>query len=303
MLSIKFYILLWQITKIFGTNYELDPSRQTDLDTHLSDTLPPVPTSNYAWAQLVDEQSAIICSTPRLQRNLPLSHASTVDSLELFAAIRENCALVPSYSEAVRIDAALQEDPEENANEETALTTVAIIDEPRIRPQTLLFGAYSNINIALSSNAEVGSTQQNRRSWAGMPNDPGLKARQILENIRTEQPIIYQSLDAQPGCSTTRDTTLFYSKELSPTCSRDPFGGKQQTTPTDEPPSYEEALMLPAVRTLTRSDTGTQLSGPRNAFLRDVLTNRRSCLEGVGLLSNAQVLRIPLDEPGEETAL
>ena len=96
------YYFLFQITKIFGTNYELDPSRQLDLDTHLSDTLPPVPSNNYAWA-LADEQSAVLCAAARPPRTLPLSHASTVDSLELFAAIRVNCALVPLYSEASRI--------------------------------------------------------------------------------------------------------------------------------------------------------------------------------------------------------
>lgn len=298
---------LFQITKIFGTNYELDPSRQLDLDTHLSDTLPPVTATNYAWA-LADEQSAVLCSAPRPPRTLPLSHASTVDSLELFAAIRGNCALVPSYSEAMRIDAAVREEPVDNAvqvniEEEQRPTRpnikAASFDEPPRRPRVAITGTHSSNNIAGSARSNE-AKQLNRRSWAGVLTTTR-SARQILEDFRASSQVNYQPMPEHPPAN--GEATLYFSRELSPTCSRDPFGGRAQTTPTDEPPSYEEALRLPALRKLTRSITGTDLAGPRRAFLRDVLANRRSCLEGVGVLSGAKVVRLPYSEPGDETPL
>lgn len=293
---------LFQITKIFGTNYELDPSRQLDLDTHLSDTLPPVTATNYSWA-LPDEQTAILTSAPRPTRALPLSHASTVDSLELFAAIRGNCALVPSYSEAMRIDAALREEPIENIciniEPERPRRTIkaASFDEPPRRPRVTIAGTHSSHNISASARVND-AKQQNRRSWAGVLTT-SRSARQILEDFRTSN-----NYETVPEPQTSgNEATLFYSSELEATCSRDPFGGRDVTTPTDEPPSYEEALKLPALRKLTRSITGTELANPRRAFLRDVLSNRRSCLEGVGVLSGAKVVRVPCTESGEETPL
>ncbi|XP_047534073.1 transmembrane protein 151B-like [Vanessa atalanta] len=301
----------YTITKIFGTNYELDPSRQLDLDTHLSDTLPPVPATNYSWA-LADEQSAVLCAASRPPRTLPLSHASTVDSLELFAAIRGNCAIVPSYSEAMRIDAALREDPAENASNAGVLIDIegeprtnrpaikaASFDEPTRRPRVTIAGTHSSHNIAGSSRSHE-AKQQNRRSWAGVLTS-ARSARQILDDL-TNNPVTYEPI---PESQVRRngENTLYFSRELSPTCSRDPFGGRAQTTPTDEPPSYEEALKLPALKKLTRSITGTDLAGPRRAFLKDVLANRRSCLEGVGVLAGAKVVRLPYSESGEETPL
>ncbi|CAF4856290.1 unnamed protein product [Pieris macdunnoughi] len=294
----------YTITKIFGTNYELDPSRQLDLDTHLSDTMPPVPATNYAWA-LADEQSAVLCSAPRPPRTLPLSHASTVDSLELFAAIRGNCAIVPSYSEAMRIDAALREEPADNASNPGVLIDIeserprpaikaASFDEPPRRAKVTITGTHSSHNIADINQAK----QLNRRSWAGVITS-ARSARQIIDdlasNVNYEQ--IPETVPRQ------RENAVYYSRELSPISSRDPFGGREQTTPTDEPPSYEEALKLPALRKLTRSITGTDFAGPRRAFLRDVLSNRRSCLEGVGVLAGAKVVRLPCSESGEETHL
>ncbi|XP_013136222.1 PREDICTED: transmembrane protein 151B-like [Papilio polytes] len=300
----------YTITKIFGTNYELDPSRQLDLDTHLSDTLPPVPATNYAW-NLADEQSAVLSSAPRPPRTLPLSHASTVDSLELFAAIRGNCALVPSYSEAMRIDAALREEPTENTNNPVLIdiesenrhnrptVKAASFDEPPRRPKVLIASTHSSSNI-------VGSTRsfdikQNRRSWAGVLTT-ARSARQILDDFTNNTSPNYQLISEQ---QVRRDgeNTLYYSRELSPTCSRDPFGGRAQTTPTEEPPPYEEALKLPALRRITRSITGTDLAGPRRAFLRDVIANRRSCLDGIGVLAGPRVIRLPQCESGEETPL
>ncbi|CAG9123255.1 unnamed protein product [Plutella xylostella] len=301
----------YTITKIFGTNYELDPSRQLDLDTHLSDTLPPVPACNYTWSALADEQSAVLCSAPRPPRALPLSHASTVDSLELFAAIRENCALVPSYSEAMRIDAALREDPAESTADTGVLINMetppkprpaikaASFDEPIRRPRVAIAGTHSSHNISASAAHEA--KQQNRRSWAGVLSTNRV-ARQILEDIRSSRPISYQSIQ-EAQSQREGERALFFSKDLSPTCSRDPFGGRERTTPTDLPPSYEEALKLPALRRLTRSITGTDFGGPRRAFLRDVLANRRSCLEGVGVLSEAKVVRLPSSDPADETPL
>lgn len=300
-----------QITKIFGTNYELDPSRQLDLETHLSDTLPPVPTTNYAWA-LADEQSAVHRSVSRPSRALPLSHASTVDSLELFAAIRGNCALVPSYSEAMRIDAAVREDPAENQQNNGVLVSIesetrlnrptlkaASFDEPSRRQRVTITETHSSYNVAASARSNE-AKQQNRRSWTGVLTT-ARSARQILEDFRSQNnPANYERISETES---NRNGQLYFSSELSPTCSRDPFRGRAQTTPTDEPPSYEEALKLPALRRLTRSITGTELAGPRRAFLRDVLANRRSCLEGVGVLSGTKVVRLPCSESGDETPL
>ncbi|XP_021195288.3 transmembrane protein 151B isoform X1 [Helicoverpa armigera] len=308
----------YTITKIFGTNYELDPSRQLDIDTHLSDTLPPVTSNNYAWA-LADEQSAVLCSAPRPPRTLPLSHASTVDSLELFAAIRGNCALVPSYSEAMRIDAALREEPAADTNTDNAAAGVVIdmepearssplrtakaasFDEPPRRPKVTIATTHSTHNISATARSNE-AKQQNRRSWAGVLTT-ARSARQILEEFRSSTSATSYEQMPEPQVSENGETTLYFSRELSPTCSRDPFGGRAQTTPTDEPPSYEEALKMPALRKLTRSITGTNLAGPRRAFLRDVLTNRRSCLEGVGVLAGTKVVRLPYSESGDETPL
>ncbi|XP_035437849.2 transmembrane protein 151B isoform X3 [Spodoptera frugiperda] len=312
----------YTITKIFGTNYELDPSRQLDIDTHMSDTLPPVTANNYAWA-LADEQSAVLCSAPRPPRTLPLSHASTVDSLELFAAIRGNCALVPSYSEAMRIDAALREEPaaaaaaEGNADNEAAGVVIdmepearssplrtakaASFDEPPRRPKVTIATTHSTHNISATARSNE-AKQQNRRSWAGVLTT-ARSARQILEEFRSSNSQTSYEQMPEPQVSENGETTLYFSRELSPTCSRDPFGGRAQTTPTDEPPSYEEALKMPALRKLTRSITGTNLAGSRRAFLRDVLTNRRSCLEGVGVLAGTKVVRLPYSESGDETPL
>ncbi|XP_021205067.1 transmembrane protein 151B-like [Bombyx mandarina] len=298
----------YTITKIFGTNYELDPSRQLDIDTHVSDTLPPVTATNYAWA-LADEQCTPLRSAPRPVRTLPLSHASTVDSLELFAAIRGNCALVPSYSEAMRIDAALREGINENANSvlvdienETRPNRPTVkalsFDEPPRRPRAGIASTHSSYNISSNTRTDE-AKQQNRRSWAGVLTT-ARSARQIIEDFRSSNQSSYQQLNE--ARSTNGEPTLYYSTELSPTCSRDPFGGRSQTTPTDEPPSYEEALKLPALRKLTRSITGTDLAGSRRAFLRDVVANRRSCLEGVGVLAEAKVVRLSCTE-GEETHL
>lgn len=300
--------ILSQITKIFGTNYELDPSRQLDLDTHLSDTLPPVTATNYAWA-LPDEPPAVVTSNTRPTRTLPLSHASTVDSLELFAAIRGNCALVPSYSEAMRIDAALREERTENRDEHVieiepesrprSAIKAASFDEPTRRPKVAIASTHSSYNIGATPRSDE-AKQQNRRSWAGVLTTTR-SARQILEDFRSSN-ANYESVP-EPQTSRSSETTLFYSRELEATCSRDPFQGREVTTPTDEPPSYEEALKLPALRRLTRSITGTDLANPRRAFLRDVFTNRRSCLEGVGVLAGPKVVRLPCSESGEETPL
>ncbi|XP_022827153.1 transmembrane protein 151B-like isoform X2 [Spodoptera litura] len=311
----------YTITKIFGTNYELDPSRQLDIDTHMSDTLPPVTANNYAWA-LADEQSAVLCSAPRPPRTLPLSHASTVDSLELFAAIRGNCALVPSYSEAMRIDAALREEPAAAAADDgtdSAAAGVVIdmepearssplrtakaasFDEPPRRPKVTIATTHSTQNISATARSNE-AKQLNRRSWAGVLTT-ARSARQILEEFRSSNSQTSYEQMPEPQVSENGETTLYFSRELSPTCSRDPFGGRAQTTPTDEPPSYEEALKMPALRKLTRSITGTNLAGSRRAFLRDVLTNRRSCLEGVGVLAGTKVVRLPYSESGDETPL
>ncbi|KAJ8720119.1 hypothetical protein PYW07_012162 [Mythimna separata] len=308
----------YTITKIFGTNYELDPSRQLDIDTHISDTMPPVTANNYAWA-LADEQSAVLCSAPRPPRTLPLSHASTVDSLELFAAIRGNCALVPSYSEAMRIDAALREEPAQDNNTDNAEAGVVInmepearssplrtakaasFDEPARRPKVTIASTHSTHNISASARSNE-AKMQNRRSWAGVLTT-ARSARQILEEFRASSSQTSYEQMPEPQVSENGEATLYFSRELSPTCSRDPFGGRAQTTPTDEPPSYEEALKMPALRKLTRSITGTNLAGSRRAFLRDVLTNRRSCLEGVGVLAGTKVVRLPYSESGDETPL
>lgn len=262
--------------------------------------------TNYSWA-LPDEQTACLTSAPRPTRVLPLSHASTVDSLELFAAIRGNCALVPSYSEAMRIDAALREEPTEDVRIEIdsqrprhpRTIKAASLDEPPRRPRVTIAGTHSSHSISTSARTYE-AKQQNRRSWAGVLTT-SRSARQILEDFRTSNTSNYEPVP-EPQTS-GNEVTLFYSSELEATCSRDPFGGRSVTTPTDEPPSYEEALKLPALRRLTRSITGTELANPRRAFLRDVLSNRRSCLDGVGVLAGAKVVRVPCGEPGEETPL
>ncbi|CAH1636982.1 unnamed protein product [Spodoptera littoralis] len=221
----------YTITKIFGTNYELDPSRQLDIDTHMSDTLPPVTANNYAWA-LADEQSAVLCSAPRPPRTLPLSHASTVDSLELFAAIRGNCALVPSYSEAMRIDAALREEPAAAAaaaadgGTDSAATGVVIdmepearssplrtakaasFDEPPRRPKVTIATTHSTQNISATARSNE-AKQLNRRSWAGVLTT-ARSARQILEEFRSSNSQTSYEQMPEPQVSENGETTLYF---------------------------------------------------------------------------------------------
>lgn len=209
----------------------------------------------------------------------------------------------------MRIDAALREGINENANSvlvdiehETRPNRPTVkalsFDEPARRPRAGIASTHSSYNISSNTRTDE-AKQQNRRSWAGVLTT-ARSARQIIEDFRSSNQSSYQQLNE--ARSTNGEPTLYYSTELSPTCSRDPFGGRSQTTPTDEPPSYEEALKLPALRKLTRSITGTDLAGSRRAFLRDVVANRRSCLEGVGVLAEAKVVRLSCTE-GEETHL
>lgn len=202
----------------------------------------------------------------------------------------------------MRIDAALREPEPEHViqiepERPRSAVKAASFDEPTRRPKLTIASTHSSYNIGANQRTE--DAKQNRRSWTGVLTTRG--ARQILEDFRSSNSN-YEAVP-EPQTSRSNETTLFYSRELEATCSRDPFQGREVTTPTDEPPSYEEALKLPALRKLTRSITGTDLANPRRAFLRDVVTNRRSCLEGVGVLSGAKVVRLPCSESGEETPL
>lgn len=115
---------MFQVTKIFGVNYDLETTRRLDLETHMSQYTPTAPTHfprHPPAASILSSQSAILANNMEsassstqhinilalarsrngLEHGEVMSHTSTIDSLELFATIRENCVLVPSYSEAL----------------------------------------------------------------------------------------------------------------------------------------------------------------------------------------------------------
>lgn len=341
---------------------------------------------------------ALARSRNNLEQASTMSHTSTIDSLELFATIRENCALVPSYSEALLLSSidsnpagTIGGSPRSNfsnrrksldpnqriapstsssVNQESETHQSAIITTPRRKLRIVTEEDHGNVcsSVADSDEDEDGleatpyrihTTQsnyslktnnnyilierdknsipykfQNRKSWAGFlskPNQsrhgsarirpiPLLSCRKnsltdaLLndsnsattsnENRETERRISTNvALDVEMAIENElpisqieaidrnlmedeireeQNKNLYFASPLMKFCPEDPFGGRTQTTPTEDPPPYEVAVNLPVLRRITRSVTDRgELFGQSRAFINDTLLNRRSCVDNV----------------------
>lgn len=111
----------------------------------------------------------------------------------------------------------------------------------------------------------------------------------IAENTTEEETDIptaqIEAIDRNLGDRSTAEAgnmNLFFSSPLLEVCPIDPLGGREQTTPTEDPPPYEVAINLPVLRRITRSITDRgELFGQSRAFINDTLLNRRSCADNV----------------------
>nr|CAD7607880.1 unnamed protein product [Timema genevievae] len=159
-----------------------------------------------------------------------LSHDSTIDSGELELDIRDNSSLVPSYSESLLMAATGQEHqgPIIQADSNVNIPVV-----PRI-PLT-----HSSFNIRAAATAAVAL---NRRSWGGIFTSGSRSS--LCRDARPQRRTSYHG-----------HRLVFLPSPLVEHCPDDPFQGRSVTTPTEDPPPYEDALRLPALGRLRRSLT------------------------------------------------
>lgn len=424
-----------QVTKIFGVNYDIDNTRRSEMDNVASQYSPamhctrrppqqpaphPEPVLNTQTAILANGinsnsssmQHINILALARSRNNLEqaamMSHTSTIDSLELFATIRENCALVPSYSEALLLSSIdgntagtnggsprsnfsnrrKSLDPNQriapstssSVNQESETHQSAIITTPRRKLRIVteedhgnacssaadsdededdleatpyrIHTTQSNYSLKTNNNyilieRDKNSTYykfQNRKSWAGFlskPNQnrghgsarirpiPLLSCRKnsltdSLLNDNNPATTSNENHDSERRISTNvvldvetavenelpmsqieaidrnimedevqdeQNKNLYFASPLMKFCPDDPFGGRTQTTPTEDPPPYEVAVNLPVLRRITRSVTDRgELFGQSRAFINDTLLNRRSCVDNV--VSGTDVVRL-----------
>ncbi|XP_071441621.1 transmembrane protein 151A-like [Hetaerina americana] len=251
----------YQVTKLFGVNY----------------LTPEVPAFSLAPSS-PNDVSWVPCGGRS-------SRGSTVDSGDLERIIRENTALVPSYSEALLMDVG-QEGPEgaasaAGAEEEDGEAGRGAGGEGRLLPRPPSLPAPSHPNrLTLFPRAEGGGGGGRRGSAArrARGSGGGLSGRRPFSRAS------FSSLAWSP--SQAPRGPLFYPSPLAERSPADPFGGRTSTTPAEgDPPPYEEALGLsdpfhntPTVAAITsrlrRSFTDTRDICRR---LRD--HQRRSCTE------------------------
>ncbi|XP_068085686.1 transmembrane protein 151B-like [Anabrus simplex] len=204
----------YQVTKLFGVNYEVNSTTPTSTNQPISST------------------PGMCHHTSRGQ----LSHGSTIDSGDLEWCIRDNYAIVPSYSEAL-----LMEDRPSTAAATTETAAVHQQQQPRM---PIAYSSYSirglsnNNNITSEEPPQPSVSGQPRRSWGGIFNS-GSRS----------------SLSRMSRSSTHNRLVLYYPSPLVERCPEDPFQGRTITTPTEDPPPYEDALNLPVLSRLRRSLT------------------------------------------------
>nr|CAD7461056.1 unnamed protein product [Timema tahoe] len=191
--------LHYQVTKLFGVNYDADAA------------LSPTP------------------DAPHESRG-QLSHDSTIDSCELELDIRDNSSLVPSYSESLLMAATGQEQQGPTIQADSNVNIPVV---PRI-PLT-----HSSFNIRAAATAAVAL---NRRSWGGIFTSGSRSS--LCRDARPQRRTSYHG-----------HRLVFLPSPLVEHCPDDPFQGRSVTTPTEDPPPYEDALRLPALGRLRRSLT------------------------------------------------
>ncbi|XP_046382279.1 transmembrane protein 151A-like [Ischnura elegans] len=260
----------YQVTKLFGVNY-LTPEVPAF-------SLVPSSPNDVSWAPCGGRSS----------------RGSTVDSGDLERIIRENTALVPSYSEALLMDVAGQEEGGGGAAVATASGggtaeeeeaegggrgggnggEVRLLPRPPSLPTPSL-----PCRLTLFPRPEGGG-----RRGSGGRRARGGGAGGGLSGRRPYSRASFSSLAWSP--SQAPRGPLFYPSPLAESSPADPFGGRTSTTPAEgDPPPYEEALGLsdpfhnvPTVAAITsrlrRSFTDTRDICRR---LRD--HQRRSCTE------------------------
>lgn len=154
----------------------------------------------------------------------------------------------------------------------------------RIRPIPLLSCRKNSLTDSLLNQGGVATTSnemvENRRnSETAVPNDVEMAVESTLPISQIES--IDRNLleeDEQEAPS----SNLYFASPLMKFCPADPFGGRVQTTPTEDPPPYDVAVNLPVFRRITRSVTDRgELFGQSRAFINDTLLNRRSCVDNV----------------------
>lgn len=146
----------------------------------------------------------------------------------------------------------------------------------RIRPVPSLGYRRNSLTENLLRNSSIVRCQDFDES-ASIAEEPA----EIEDEVSSAQiESINRNLDIQKP--TILKSQLFFSNPLLQICPSDPFGGRHQTTPTEDPPPYEIAVNLPVLRRITRSltDRGDLFSHSRS-FINDTLMNRRSYVENV----------------------
>ncbi|KAJ8872268.1 hypothetical protein PR048_025870 [Dryococelus australis] len=201
--SISFWTCV-QVTKLFGVNYDVSASTP-DATT--------APTTN------VDSSRG------------ELSHDSTIDSGDLEACIRDNYAIVPSYSESLLMEATHEPiNTDSNANVPAARLPIA----------------HSSYSIRGTASGAA-AAPAGRRSWGGVFSSGSRSSLSRASMAGTG--------DGSRRVSVHGNRLVYLASPLAEHCPQDPLQGRSVTTPTENPPAYEDALRLPALSRLRRSLT------------------------------------------------
>lgn len=192
-----------------------------------------------------------------------MSHGnSTIDSGDLEWCIRENTALVPSYSEALLIT---NEEPTRRPSLTSQRPMITTNSSYSIRASA---SNCNNNNITSDANQRRGSQ---RRSWGSIFN---FRPAQESDLSRS---------------STQNRLVLYYPSPLVEACPEDPYRGREATTPTyEDPPPYEEALRFPALTRLRRS-----LTDRGEICRRSFFTQRRLCFAETSIPSEIRIAQPP----------
>ncbi|XP_018897105.2 transmembrane protein 151B [Bemisia tabaci] len=249
----------YQVTKLFGVNYDTAPAPAL-----LPPPAPPAPPAPPPVA------GPLTFTRVPTARETDSVNSAVLSSDDVEFSCSENVCLIPSYSEALLIQVdeptppAPSGDPPLETQTHTGSTQTESIpvqtesiptgvgsaqahcgSAPSLRINALnsLFSFNVNNNNNNNNNNSISASsrerrRENRRSWGG-----------IFSVKTTPMPPLTRS-------STQNGMLLYYAAPLTETFPNDPFGGCRVTSPVEEPPPpYEEALRFPTISTLTRSLT------------------------------------------------
>ncbi|KAJ1522634.1 hypothetical protein ONE63_001806 [Megalurothrips usitatus] len=234
----------YQVTKLFGINYDAGVG-------------PGPPTGDWLSGRL--------------------SHGSTLDSIEWDSCIRENCALIPSYSEALLMDeddggggvVVGADEEEREADEHRSLVSTPAAAPPRDSVDELLG------HPAVSLRSTVLQGRVKRRSWGCL-----LRSVASMGSVGTAASL--GSLGSVMATAVAVDDPepepqLYYPSPLAERSPGDPFQGRSTEIPTrghqQPPPPYEEALET-TVRLVCEAAAEATADAPLLTRLRRSLTDR-----------------------------